>query len=59
MKARFDRLEELDLVDCKKFAKMSAKFDDHKLKSLSRYAKFFDLIRLKSDLEGLYCSQRV
>lgn len=60
MKSRFDHLEELNflgLVDCQV---MSGKFDDKKLESLlSTYAKFFDLIRLKSDLVGLYCSQTV
>lgn len=62
MKTRFDNINELaflGLVDSKKFAEMSANFDCDKLESLSKYAKFFDLVRLKSDLVGLYCSQMV
>lgn len=60
MKTRFDALGELDflgLVDSKRFVEMSSHFDDRKLESLSKYAKFFDLVRLKSDLVGLYSSQ--
>ena len=30
-----------------------------KLQSLSKYAKFFDFVRLKTDLIGLYSSQTV
>ncbi|CAK6970933.1 zinc finger MYM-type protein 1 [Scomber scombrus] len=47
------------LVDSKTFAEMSANFDTDKLKSLSKYARFFDLVRLQSDLVGLYCSQMI
>ena len=39
---------------------MAQEFDDTKLKSLSeKYAKFFDCIKLKADLIGLYSSQTV
>ncbi|XP_036973754.1 zinc finger MYM-type protein 1 [Acanthopagrus latus] len=62
LKARFDNLNELaflGLVDSKKFSEMSANFDTEKLNSLSKYARFFDQVRLQSDLVGLYCSQLV
>ncbi|XP_019735416.1 zinc finger MYM-type protein 1-like [Hippocampus comes] len=62
MKARFDHFGELaflGLVDCTKFNEMSQHFDDTKLQSLSIYAKFFDFVRLKADLIGLYSSQMV
>ena len=62
MKARFDHFGELaflGLVDCAKFSEMSQHFDDTKLQSLSKYAKFFDFVRLKADLVGLYSSQTV
>ncbi len=36
-----------------------AHFDDTKLQSLSEYARFFDFVRLKTDLIGLYSSQTV
>lgn len=57
MKARFDHSGELaflGLVDCAKFSEMSQHFDDAKLQNLSKYAKFFDFVRLKADLVGLY-----
>lgn len=62
MKARFDYFDELafiSLVDCTKFNEMSQDFDDIKLQSLSKYAKFFYFVRLKADLIGLYSSQTV
>uniref|UniRef100_UPI0037E77704 zinc finger MYM-type protein 1 n=1 Tax=Semicossyphus pulcher TaxID=241346 RepID=UPI0037E77704 len=62
MKARFDHFGELaflGLVDCAKFSEMSQHFDEMKLQSLSKYAKFFDFVRLKADLIGLYSSQTV
>ncbi|XP_034043832.1 uncharacterized protein LOC117525960 [Thalassophryne amazonica] len=62
MKARFDHFGELaflGLVDCAKFSKMSQHFEDKKLQSLSKYAKFFDFVKLKADLIGLYSSQTV
>ncbi|XP_076012541.1 zinc finger MYM-type protein 1 [Genypterus blacodes] len=62
LKARFDDFGELaflGLVDCTKFEEMSKHFDDTKMKSLSKYARFFDFDRLKSDLIGLYSSQTV
>ena len=62
MKARFDHFGELaflGLVDCAKFNEMSQHFDDTKLQSLSKYARYFDFVRLKSDLIGLYSSQTV
>ncbi|KAL6110043.1 uncharacterized protein ACO6RY_19205 [Pungitius sinensis] len=62
LKARFDHFGELaffGLVDCTKFDEMSQHFDDAKLQSLSTYARFFDLFRLKADLIGLYSSQTV
>ncbi|KAK7893485.1 hypothetical protein WMY93_022637 [Mugilogobius chulae] len=36
---------------------MANHFDDAKLSSLAKYARFFDLVRLKTDLIGLYGSQ--
>ena len=63
LKSRFDNFSELSflgLVDCSKFSKMAQDFNDIKLQSLSeKYAKFFDCIKLKSDLIGLYSSQTV
>ena len=62
LKARFDDFGELaflGLVDCAKFYEMSHHFDDAKLQSLSKYARFFDVVRLKVDLIGLYSSQVV
>ncbi|XP_061742423.1 uncharacterized protein LOC133542382 [Nerophis ophidion] len=63
MKARFDHFGDLaflGLVDCARFKEMSRHFDDAKLQSLSsKYGCFFDLVRLKSDLVGLYGSQQV
>ena len=53
MKSRFDHFGELaflGLVDCAKFSEMSRHFDETKLQSLSKYAKFFDFVRLKADL---------
>ena len=39
---------------------MAQEFDDTKLQSLSeKYAKFFDCIKLKVDLIGLFSSQTV
>uniref|UniRef100_A0A8C5PKG8 Zinc finger MYM-type protein 1 n=1 Tax=Leptobrachium leishanense TaxID=445787 RepID=A0A8C5PKG8_9ANUR len=62
MKARFDHLRYLtflDLADCTKFNEISQHFDEAKLKSLSNYARYFDIARLKSDLIGLYSSKLV
>uniref|UniRef100_A0A3Q2DQ75 DUF4371 domain-containing protein n=1 Tax=Cyprinodon variegatus TaxID=28743 RepID=A0A3Q2DQ75_CYPVA len=62
MKARFGHFDELaflGLVDCAKFYEMSKHFDDTKLQSLSKYAKFFYFVRLKADLIGLYSSKTV
>lgn len=62
MQARFDRFGELaflGLVDCAKFSEMSRHFDDTKLQSLSKYARFFDFEKLKAELVGLYSSQTV
>ena len=62
LKARFDDFGELaflGLVDCTKFDEMSHHFDDAKLQSMSKYARFFDVVRLKVDLIGLYSSQVV
>ncbi|XP_032065573.1 zinc finger MYM-type protein 1-like isoform X2 [Thamnophis elegans] len=60
MQARFDHFGELTflgLVDCAKFSEMSRRFDDTKLQSLSKYARFFDFVKLKADLVGLYSSK--
>ena len=39
---------------------MAQEFDDTKLQNLSeKYAKFFDCVKLKADLIGLYSSQTV
>lgn len=57
MKARVDHFGELaflGLADCAKFSEMSQHFDDVELQNLSKYAKFFDFVRLKADLVGLY-----
>ena len=49
----------LDLIDCLKFSEMAQDFDDTKLQSLSEHANFFDRVKLKTDLIGLYSSQTV
>lgn len=62
VKAMFENFGELAflvLVDCKKFNEMSQHFDDTKLQSLSKYARFFDFVRLKAVLIGLYSSETV
>ncbi|XP_053467751.1 uncharacterized protein LOC128599809 isoform X1 [Ictalurus furcatus] len=62
LKARFDHFGELaffGLVDCTKFEEMLHHFDDTKMQSLSKYARYFDFVRLKADLIGLYSSQTV
>ncbi|XP_063804876.1 zinc finger MYM-type protein 1-like [Pseudophryne corroboree] len=62
LKARFDHFADLGflgLADCTKFYEMSQHFDDAKLQSLSKYTRYFDLVRLKADLIGLYSSQMV
>lgn len=59
MKARFDHFSELaflGLVDCTTFHEMSQRFDDTKLQRLSKYARFFNFVCLKTDLVGLYIS---
>ncbi|XP_053556369.1 zinc finger MYM-type protein 1 [Bombina bombina] len=62
MKAWFDHFAELEflcLVDCTKLLEMSKHIDDQKLQSLSRYGKYFDLVRLKCDLIGFYSFEMV
>lgn len=62
LKARFGHFGDLaflGLVDCTRFNEMSKHFDDAKLQSLSKFAEFFDFVRLKADLIGLYSSQTV
>ena len=63
LKSRFDnfaKLSFLGLVDCSKFSEMAQEFDGTKLRSLSEnYAKFFDCVKLKADLIGLYSSRMV
>ena len=63
LKPRFDNFSELPflgLVDCSKFSEMAQQFDDTKLQSLSKqYVRFFDCVKLKADLIGLYSSQTV
>lgn len=62
MRARFDHFGELtflELVDYRKYDEISRAFDDKKLRSLSKFSKFFDLVRLKADLIGLYGSQTI
>ena len=63
LKSRFENFSELSflgLVDCSKFSEMAQEFDDTKLQSLlEKYAKFFDCVKLKADLIGLYSSQTV
>ena len=62
-KLRFENFSDLfflGLVYCSKFSEMAQEFDDTKLQSLSeKYAKFFDCVKLKADLIGLYSSQTV
>lgn len=55
----FGELAFLGLVDCRKFNEMSQHFHYTKLQSLSKYARFFDFVRLKADLIGLYSSETV
>ena len=61
LKSRFENFSYLfflGLVDCLKFSEMAQEFNDTKLQSLSeKYAKFFDCIKLKAELIGLYSSQ--
>ena len=63
LKSRFENFSELfflGLVNCSKFFEMAQEFDDTKLQSLlEKYAKFFDCVKLKADLIGLYSSQTV
>lgn len=62
MKARFSNFECLNfigLIDCKQFNQMSKEFDNAKFESLALYDKYFDFIRLKADLVGLYQIQEV
>lgn len=63
MKAKFDHFGALAFfgsVDCAKCQEMSRRCDDTKLQSLSsKYDRFFDLVRLVSDLIGLYSSQQM
>ncbi|XP_066471486.1 zinc finger MYM-type protein 1-like isoform X2 [Tiliqua scincoides] len=62
LRARFEQFGELafvGLVDCTKFYELSQHFDDTRLQSLSKYARHFDFVRLKSDLIGLYNSAMV
>ncbi|XP_053567618.1 zinc finger MYM-type protein 1 [Bombina bombina] len=62
MKAHSDHFRELEfltLVNCTKLLEISKHFDDEKLQSLTKYAKYFDLVRLKWDLIGLYSSETV
>ena len=56
----FSNLDFVGLVNCSNFFQMSCEFDDKKLQSLLQtYAKFFDPVKLKADLSGLYSSQTV
>ena len=63
LKLRFENFSKLSfqsLINCLKFSKMAQEFDDTKLQSLSqKYAKFFDCVKLKADLIGLYSSPTV
>ena len=63
LKSRFKSFSELSflsLVDGSKFSKMAQEFDDIKLQNLSeKYVKFFDCVKLKADLIGLYSLQTV
>ena len=63
LKSRFEdfsKLFFLGLVDCSKFSEMAQDFDDTKFQSLSeKYAKFFDCVKLKTDLIEFYSSQTV
>ena len=63
LQSRFGSFSDLDfvgLVNCSNFFQMSCKLDDKKLQSLLQtYAKFFDPVKLKADLSGLYSSQAV
>ena len=66
LKSRFENFSALlflGLINCSNFSEMAQEFDDiklFKLQSLSeKYAKFFDCVKLKADLIGLYRSQTV
>jgi hypothetical protein len=57
MKTRFvDHFSDLDfigLVDCNRFEEMLRQFDESKLEKLSKYARYFDFVRLKSESCGV------
>ncbi|XP_019748862.1 synaptotagmin-12 isoform X1 [Hippocampus comes] len=56
----FGELAFLELVDCSKFSDVSQMcFYESKVRSLSKYDRFFDFVRLKADLVGLCSSQTV
>ena len=56
----FSNQDFVGLVNCSNFFQMSCEFDDKKLQSLLKsYAKFFDPVKLKANLSGLYSSQTV
>ena len=63
LKSRFENFSELSFLGslgCSKFFEMAQEFDDTKLQSLlEQYAKFFDCVKLKADLIGLYSLQTV
>ncbi|XP_053567578.1 zinc finger protein 862-like [Bombina bombina] len=62
IKALFNHFGDLgffSLVDCTKLYEISQHLDDTRLKSLSKYSRYFDLVRLKADLIGLYSSEMV
>nr|XP_049578530.1 synaptotagmin-12 isoform X1 [Syngnathus scovelli] len=57
---RFGELAFLGLVDCSKFCDMIQMCSfEAKLRSLSKYERFFDIARLKADLIGLTTSKTV
>lgn len=56
----FAELAFLELVDCSKFSDVSQMcFYESKVRSLSKYERFFDFVKLKADLVGLCSSQTV
>ncbi|KAL2080663.1 hypothetical protein ACEWY4_024456 [Coilia grayii] len=58
--AHYGKLSFIGLVDTRKFEHMSKSFDEGLLKSLAKaYLRYFDFVRLKADLTGLYSSQMI
>lgn len=61
LRSRFASLPELyflELMDCSKFSQFSQNFPEQQFSQLEKvYGKFFDFVRLKAALRGLYNSE--